>query len=47
VFGLDWQRLFFAEMVGSNACAITPFGRTLAVNFPGFVLRSRHPLPRT
>jgi hypothetical protein len=23
------RRLFFAEMLGSNACAATPFGRTV------------------
>src|ERR1700721_1465104 len=34
-------------MVGSNACAVTPFGRTLATTFPRFVLASRHLLPRT
>jgi hypothetical protein len=42
VFGLIWRRLFFAQMVGSNACAVTPFGRSLAFSFPRFVLFSRH-----
>jgi hypothetical protein len=27
------RRLFFAGMLGSNACATTPFGRTVAFKF--------------
>jgi hypothetical protein len=27
------RRLFFAGMLGSNACAATPFGRTVAFKF--------------
>src|SRR5579863_7916017 len=34
-------------MVSSNACAATPFGRSLALSFPRFVLFSRHPRSRT
>ena len=30
------RRLFFAEMLGSNACTVTPFGRTVDVKFRPF-----------
>jgi hypothetical protein len=29
-------RLFFAEMLGSNACAVTPFGRTVDIKLRWF-----------
>jgi hypothetical protein len=27
----EWGVFFFAEMLGSNACTVTPFGRTVDV----------------
>jgi hypothetical protein len=32
----EWGVCFFAEMLGSNACTVTPFGRTVAVKFRPF-----------
>jgi hypothetical protein len=31
----EWG-VFFAEMLGSNACTVTPFGRTVDVKFRPF-----------
>jgi hypothetical protein len=35
----EQRRLFFAEMLGSNACTVTPFGRTVDVKFPPVLRR--------
>jgi hypothetical protein len=29
----EWGVCFFAEMLGSNACTVTPFGRTVDIKF--------------